>query len=487
MASFKPIPEFPDYFISRDVGGEVVNKEGRIYKQRQNKAGNSVIELLKKNRLVKNLMYSAHVGELRKGYVIEVKDGVDRTSFSLEDLQEIGPEEEEAAIDKQKSKLLLEGWRFHPVYSLYGANAEGKTWTLLKGGKEKVGTVKDGYVYFKLKISLRSSLKKSYSKDRFVWEAWNSKILNHNIDIHHVNGDSLNNSIINLMPLTRQEHNRITFSESATRSTALREAASKQILCYHAQNPDDRTVYDSYQAASRATGVDRRIIGESIGSEIKGYIFENVETKTIDGEIWKPVRNAEVSNKGRIKRSNTVSFGCKRHDGELVAHFQDPNSAKKKIERIPIKRLVCEVFNGPPPSSAHEFVRRIDKSKTNNCSENLTWATKSDCATQAKNVRKIVVCFKDNGEIFTVEGNQFEFESISAVIRYMETFNNVKFDHHSIRNACKYGKVCSKRVNGRPVDFFYASELRIDTTDVDKPFLISSSRIDSIDKRKSTI
>lgn len=487
MEVYKPIPEFPAFLISKEKGGEIT-KDGHIYKQRPNNAGNSAVELCNKNRLVKVLMYQAHIGEIQKGFEVQVKSGVDRMNFSLSDLEAVSVKEIMERIERKKLQMIAEGWRFHPDFSLYGAESTGKTWSMFRGGKEKTGSVKDGYVFFKLKSSVKSTSKKAYSKDRFVWEAWNNKLLDPAIDIHHINNDTLDNSIENLKPLTRPEHNRITFSESSTRSNALRQAASKPVVCYMVEEPEKVVTYESYEAAGLATGIDRRAIGKHIGGEVGGYVFENVTVESIEGETWKAIRNIEISNKGRIKRSGIVSFGCKRRDGEFVAHFQDPTVNTKKIERIPIKRLVCEAFHGPQPSATKKYVRRIDKSSLeNNCADNLAWASKLDCVENAKNVKKVVLCFKDNHEVYSSDGIENVFESISAIIRHFEEVKNVKFDHHSVRNACSRGKGCTKLIDGRAVDFFYFTDVIIQTNADGIPCIVSNIRIDDVDKRRRVV
>ena len=91
---------------------------------------------------------------------------------------------------------------------------------------------------------------------------------------------------------------------------------------------------------------------------------------------WLP--DYEISSDGRIRRATTVMQY--RAGTELSPHM-DRGGYRRLELRTPdgprkfrIARLVCEAFNGPPPSGEHQSAHN-DGCRTNDRSDNLRWAT----------------------------------------------------------------------------------------------------------------
>lgn len=102
-------------------------------------------------------------------------------------------------------------------------------------------------------------------------------------------------------------------------------------------------------------------------------------------EVWRKtkIEGYEVSSHGNVRNSNTGTV--------LAKNFLNVNKNGVKIpkyllvtfkvhgesKRFLVHRLVCEVFNGEPPSSKHE-VAHYDGNSFNNFHENLRWATRKE-------------------------------------------------------------------------------------------------------------
>ena len=105
----------------------------------------------------------------------------------------------------------------------------------------------------------------------------------------------------------------------------------------------------------------------------------------MDREEWKDIKGYEglyqVSNMGRVKTLANDKYRKEKirklrfdKDGYLQLNF---NQNKEK-ETPKVHRLVAEAFI-PNPENKSE-VHHIDKSKTNNCVENLIWVTPEEHA-----------------------------------------------------------------------------------------------------------
>jgi len=120
-----------------------------------------------------------------------------------------------------------------------------------------------------------------------------------------------------------------------------------------------------------------------------------------DEEIWKPIPNLEfyeASNFGRIR-----SLDCHRefvgrwggivkrwHHGRILRLKKKDNGCggiylnfyyEGKYPQV--NRIVCETFNGPPPTPKHEAAH-LDGDTLNNRPENLVWATAIENAAHKK-------------------------------------------------------------------------------------------------------
>lgn len=106
-------------------------------------------------------------------------------------------------------------------------------------------------------------------------------------------------------------------------------------------------------------------------------------------EVWQPVVGYdgfyEVSDAGRVRSIDRVFI---RADGQregrrgrvltpTPAGSGYPSVTLRLGRRRTIHILVCEAFHGARPTPSHE-VAHFDGDKTNNCADNLRWATHSE-------------------------------------------------------------------------------------------------------------
>ncbi len=124
-------------------------------------------------------------------------------------------------------------------------------------------------------------------------------------------------------------------------------------------------------------------------------------SKPFENEVWKTIEgfpNYEVSNRGRIrnKRTGLILTQIPDKDGYLRIHLGNDRTVKR------VHRLVASAFISNPFNKPH--VNHIDGNKTNNCIDNLEWATSRENNVHALNtgLRKISrpVRIVETGEIF---------------------------------------------------------------------------------------
>jgi hypothetical protein len=97
-------------------------------------------------------------------------------------------------------------------------------------------------------------------------------------------------------------------------------------------------------------------------------------------ETWLPCLNwqkYEVSDLGRVRNAKTGRALSPFPDmyGYLVVNFSD---CERRL-RVRVNRIVCETFNGLPPTIGHHAAHD-DGDKTNNTPNNLVWKTLLDNA-----------------------------------------------------------------------------------------------------------
>jgi len=143
--------------------------------------------------------------------------------------------------------------------------------------------------------------------------------------------------------------------------------------------------WDSVSHYGRALGLKKPDnIYTAIKNNTKAYgYYWRYKSDTLQNEIFKTHHCGKfVSNKGRFKVRNGVSFGSIRRSGYLTC------SHKNKTYLV--HRLVAETFLPKPDGT--DIVDHIDGNRSNNDVDNLRWVTYKENAYDRKPRGPIMHC-----------------------------------------------------------------------------------------------
>ena len=158
---------------------------------------------------------------------------------------------------------------------------------------------------------------------------------------------------------------------------------------------------------------------------LKANSSRNYDNTLLDGEIWKPIvgyNGYEVSNKGRIRHY------AARYKSYIILRTQ-PNSKNGRIyvtitdgnkkKNLMVARIVAHAFV-TGFSDENNTVNHIDGDITNNCSDNLAWASQSENNTHSyKNLGRTKVRGKRYKFDKILYKNKYEFKTITAFAKFI--------------------------------------------------------------------
>ena len=212
-------------------------------------------------------------------------------------------------------------YHIHPIYHNYGCSKDGyiinrKTLKPSKGNLQS-----NGYL---TKNVYSNGKQKTFTAQRFIWEAINQQIIPEDYQIHHINNDKQDNCIKNLELVTRQQN----------------------------------MIYK--------------------GNECKGKQKSKTQNVQIKCEVfhYHPIYTNFGANKyGQIynKKTKRVSIGNLQSTGYMRITLTQNG---KPLKSFCTHRLVYECINGPIPDGMQ--INHIDSNRQNNCIDNLELVTPSE-------------------------------------------------------------------------------------------------------------
>jgi hypothetical protein len=229
----------------------------------------------------------------------------------------------------------------------------------------------------------------------FIFECFFAPKNNMTHDINHRNGVKNCNELSNLELLNKKDHARATRAQYPDMGIKTGKSLSHpftQIL-----ETGERVRHESIrEAVKNVNGASRTSISNylSNGKKYLNCHWEYIFVPDLENEIWKspPDYNGiEVSSAGRIRsKTGIVTSGSPSPSGYKYIKFNRKN--------VFVHILICLAFHGPKPTPKHTVDHR-DKNKSNNCAENLRWATKFEQAKNRSSV-KAVSAFTKDGTFF---------------------------------------------------------------------------------------
>lgn len=234
-------------------------------------------------------------------------------------------------------------------------------------------------------------------------------------DVDHIDGDHDNNVLDNLQWLTKSEHAKKTHSQTKEHRKSKVENAGKRVKVVDVKGDDKNEwlgrIFKSATCAAREMKIKRCNITKSVtkGHWVVGkYKFQFVEEELLDGEVFKPLGDYHVSNKGRVKmKSGKITKGSNYGSGYRRVRIRLYNDIKERSYLI--HRLVWIAFNGPIPDGMvvmHDDTYNTldDEGQQRNYLEDLSIGSWSDNMQSYHNNRsdlKRVRCLDNGKEYFS--------------------------------------------------------------------------------------
>ncbi len=416
------------------VNGRILNSE-------------KVVQLSKKNYLVKNFLYECFYGKIPDNHYIVYIDGIinNHNINNLKLVNEEGLKEyKQEQLNKIKEIKIIEGWKPHYKFINYLGNDQGQIFSLYSN-EIIMGHNVDNYI--RINIHHENKLYNRYAVHRFIYECFNGEI-QEKLQIDHINGISIDNSIKNLQILNSKEHNIKTFSNNNSRKKQA-DKLKKKILLEEFNDNNELINKKEYKCADELIPIlnlSRVTIGRYAKNNKKflNYKLSYIDEDKLEDEEWKIIEDDErfngylFSNMGRIKNQiGKITYG----NINVIGY----NLISIGLKKYNVHYLICLAFNGKPDGEyGNEItVDHIDRNRTNNKSVNLKWATRIEQATNTIKVKKVKAYYADTNE------------EIGEYVSASEAGRQYNIDSSGISKVCKNKRKTFGKLNNRPIKWSF--------------------------------
>ena len=204
--------------------------------------------------------------------------------------------------------------------------------------------------------------------------------------VHHKDGNPRNNRLENLAYATSSQNIKSSYANPSRGNCG--PALSSPVMWKNVRTSQQGT-WPSMRAAARELGVSWGKISQSCrkGTQTGDYQLRLDQTKEpglLEEEKWLPmvhpdtgleVSGRQVSSHGRLKSAR--GFITRGHK-DKSKYISTKIGSKPCKQTVLVHRLVARAFLGAPPSLQCSDVNHKDLNPSNNCIENLEYATRSE-------------------------------------------------------------------------------------------------------------
>ena len=204
--------------------------------------------------------------------------------------------------------------------------------------------------------------------------------------VHHRDGNPHNNRLENLTYATSSQNIKSSYDNPSRGNGG--PQLSSPVMWKNVRTSQQGT-WPSLRAAERELGVSTATITRSChnGIQTGDYqltLCQPTEPASLEGEKWLPmvdpdtgleVSGRQVSSHGRLKSAKgRITRGHQSKSGYVMAQLGPTPFARG----VAVHRLVARAFLGALPSLQCSDVNHKDLNPSNNCIENLEYATRSE-------------------------------------------------------------------------------------------------------------
>lgn len=392
--------------------------------------GKKVLQVLKK------VVYEAFVGESgAKTLAYRDKDWRNCAAWNvyMYSTPTVDADALSFAQEEYKTKEAYALGRF--PYSRYAATPDGTVFNIL-ADKEVEGVKIGKYMVLSLLRDDREE-KVKVPKQRYVHFCHDVAFdIESDLEVNHIDGDTMNNAASNLEALTRAEHNRKTQAANPGLQKKMAKSREKGVARVD-KTTGEIEYFPSRQAAEQGLGVTGKTLQKSLDGDGDGpgNFWWSWNVPVIKGELWYEICmdapqveslvnivGLRISSAGRVQltHQNRITSPLEKdgNDGKN-GHFM--HAGKHRF----VHALLCFIYHGPPPGNGYS-VMRLDGNHANLDPRNLVWIKGKDGVRFRKGVK-------------AVERKCLETGSTTLYVSVKDAADAAECAHGTMTKVCEQG------------------------------------------------